>query len=121
MATADYTTTNGIPIRADGRIVGKVVGDRFCKRVRGSIHRLTTPPGWALDSQSLTDAESHGARVVEIHDTETGITYSAPIGLVRERGFALNRGYGHQVVLALKYWSVGHPGARQLALALEGA
>ncbi len=121
MTERDYNTSNDIDVTAGGRIVGRVVGERFVKRCRASIHQLKTPPGWALDSQSLTDAESYGARVVEIHDTETSITYAATIERIRNKGFAFNRGFGQQICLPLQHWVVEHPGARQLALSMEAA
>jgi len=99
--------------------VGYVQGDAFCKTVRASIHRLRVPPAWAVDAQSLADAESLGARTVEIRDAESGCVYRADIALIRRRGFEFDRGHGVQVGLALALWDCqrpGEPAAAQLRL-----
>ena len=98
--------TDGTPIYAGARIVGSVAGDTFHKRVKGSIHQLRRPRGWALDAQSLTDAEAAGATKVAIHDLETGATYEASIDHIRRDGFVISRGFGRQIALPLERWSV---------------
>lgn len=113
------TQADAIPIRAQGHIVGYVQGDAFCKTVRASIHRLRVPPAWAVDLQSLDDAEAAGAVRVEIRDAEGGLTYTADIATIRKRGFRVNRGYGEQLALPLDAWAVTRPGepvARQPCL-----
>lgn len=118
MMHSHCSTNDGIPIRAGGQVVGRVIGDRFVKRVRGSIHRLTTPPGWALDSQSLSDAVGLGASVVEIVDVETDTIYAAPIERILSKGFRFNRGHGCQICLSLQSWTTHRPGQpQQLSLA----
>jgi hypothetical protein len=104
--------------------VGHVEGAVFRKTVRGSVHMLRRPPAWALDLQSLADAEAAGATAVEIHDRETGLTYWATIASIRRYGFPLNRGHGAQVGLVLERWQVrrrGEPVAEQLSLFREVA
>jgi hypothetical protein len=116
---SDYSIRNGIPVRAGGRIVGSVIDGKFCKRVRGSKHMLREPRGWAIDVQSLTDAERLGAREVEIHDSESDVIYTASVERIRSKGLKFDRGFGQQVCLPLQSWAVhplGEP--RQLSLAL---
>jgi len=113
-------STDGIPIRAGGQIVGRVTGDRFIKRLKGSRHMLREPRGWALDADSLSDAERFGAREVAIIDVETDITYSATVERIRAKGFKFDRGFGLQIALPLRHWAVEQPGARQLAFAIGG-
>lgn len=109
-------------VYAAGRIVGEVTEDgRFVKRVRGSVHMLREPKGWALDIESLGDAESLGAHTVEIFDTESNVSYTAPIDRIRSKGFRFNRGFGAQIALPLQFWTVRRTGEpEQLAFALEG-
>ncbi|MBN2099871.1 MAG: hypothetical protein JW753_09795 [Dehalococcoidia bacterium] len=114
MLKRDSTT-----IRVNGKIVGEVRGNKFVKRLRASKHMLREPKGWAVDVQSLDDAEWLGARDVEIEDTETGAVYTASIERIRSKGFVINRGFGRQICLCLQSWSVRHPGEpQQLTLAL---
>lgn len=111
-------TTEGVPIWAAGKIVGEVRNGVFTKRVRGSVHMLRRPPGWALDVQSLDEAEAAGVQTVCIIDTETGKRYRATVAVLRsDRAFGLDRGFGRQIALPLDYWRVDDPGGpKQLTL-----
>ena len=86
-----------VAIYAQGRRVGEVRDGVFRKVVHGSAHMLRRPPAWAFDSQSLLDAERSGARLVEIHDSETGNTYRASVETIHAHGFVFDR------------WAVAHP------------
>jgi hypothetical protein len=106
-------------VSVGGRVVGEVVEGKFIKRVKASRHMLRDPKGWGLDVESLADARDLGAESVEIHDTETDITYSAPVARIQAKGFRFDRGFGPQICLALQYWSIRRPGeAEQLAFSL---
>ncbi len=94
----------GSPVFVGAVVVGNVSGGVFTKTARGSRHMLRSPRGWALDLQSLRDAEGAGAVTVEIVDVESGITYSAPCSRIHLLGFHLNRGHGEQIALLLRYW-----------------
>ena len=110
--------SNSTIVRANYKIFGQVVGNRFVKRVRASKHMLREPRGWALDSESLVAAERLGAREVEIEDTESGAIYTASFERIRNKGFRFDRGHGQQICLPLQFWSVRR--AEQLVLALGG-
>lgn len=107
--------TTALPIRAaNGRVVGNVAGGVFSKRVRGSVHMLRAPRGWALDADTLAELRALGVATVVVTDTETGTVYTAPLAEfdVNVHGVAFNRGAGPQVVLPLGYWRVnGQPPA----------
>lgn len=114
-----YTKFSAKPVKAQGRIVGRVREGVFYKTVQASKHMWRNPPAWALDVQSLLDAERAGARLVDIHDSEAGAHYRASIDEVRRRGFVFDCGHGCQVALPLELWAVTRPGqerAEQLAL-----
>ncbi len=102
-----------LPIRAaTGRIIGHVAGGVFSKRVRGSVHMLRAPRGWALDADTLAELRALGVVTVTVTDTESDTTYSAPLAEFSAHGVALNRGFGPQVALPLGYWRVnGQPPA----------
>ncbi len=108
---------------ADGRVVGEVRDGVLVKRVRRSAHMLRKPRAWACDVAVLREAERLGARTVEIHDTETGDVYTAPVARFWARGFPVRRGHGEQVGLALSAWERnGAPGrADAMQLSLFGA
>ncbi len=101
--------------RPDGKVViGHVAGGVFSKRVRGSVHMLRAPRGWALDADTLAELRALRVASVVVTDTETGTVYAAPLSEfdVNMHGVAFNRGAGPQVVLPLGYWRVnGQPPA----------
>lgn len=107
------------PIFAAGKRVGHVSAGVFRKDVRGSVHRLRKPPAWALDVQSLADAEGAGAVRVSLQDVDTGLYHEAEISHIRRHGFVFDRGHGRQIALPLDKWQIRRPGetqARQLSL-----
>jgi hypothetical protein len=115
------TQRKSIPILAMHRQVGAVKNGVFYKRVRGSVHALRNPPGWALDVESLRQAEAAGAREVEIDDEETGLTYRADFETIRTHGLPIDRGFGEQIALPFRWWNTGKrvdPNIRQLSLPL---
>lgn len=87
-------------------VVGYVTGRDFMKFVSSERHFLHTPPAIAFDVSTLDDAEKVGANRVIVHDRDTRNVYSAPISLVREMGFSVDRKCGQQIALALAYFSV---------------
>lgn len=105
--------TTTLPIRAaTGRVIGHVAGGVFSKRVRGSVHMLRAPRGWALDADTLADLRALGVASVVVTDTETGTVYAAPLAEFDAHGVAFNRGAGPQVCLLVGYWRVnGQPPA----------
>jgi len=106
-----------IPIYAgNGRVVGEVKNGVFSKKVKASKHFLKKPPAICFDISSLKEAEAAGATHIEIEDTETGKTYHAPLRLVWQKGFTLDRGYGRQIGLLLNLWETGEADENQLTL-----
>ena len=95
---------------------GRIEGDTWHKTAKGSLHRLRRPPAWAVDLADLEAAEALGVRLVAIYDQEAERDYWASIGIIRRRGFVLNRNFGEQVALPLAWWR----STRQEAEALEG-
>lgn len=89
------------------------------------MHMLRLPrPSWCVDVSDLEAVEGQGATTLSILDVETATIYTAPLRLLRDRGFNVNRGRGAQVGLPLEHWdqkkAPGSQGARQLPLGLEG-
>ncbi len=108
---------NDTPIYTHGRKVGEVRGATFYKTISAAKHFLRQPPAIAFDISTLADAERAGARIVQVTDRDTGNIYRAAIHTIRRKGIYINRGFGEQIALALKEWSVnGAPQVEQLAL-----
>jgi len=98
-----------ILIRVKNKVVGKVVGKLFMKNLKGSVHFLRVPPAIAFDYDTLLNARKNGVFIVQITDRETNQRYLSPLNTVLERGFRINRGYGDQIALEMKYWSHTEP------------
>ena len=94
---------------------GRIEGDTWHKTAKGSLHRLRRPPAWAVDLADLEAAEALGVRLVAIHDQEAERDYWASIGIIRRRGFVLNRNFGEQVALPLAGWRSTRQEAEALA------
>lgn len=92
-----------------GQVAGEVIGDTLVKIVRSSIHMLRKPLAWAMDTALLVQAGAIGAIRVQLHDRDTGDIYYAPLDAFWIHGVGINRGYGDQIALPLKYWRVETP------------
>lgn len=97
---------NGHYLQRNGRTVGAVIDGELVKRVKGSVHMLRSPRGWAVDAEILDDARALGAVAVRIEDTETGKIYRADLVTIDAHGWTFDRKYGRQVVLPLTYWQL---------------
>lgn len=104
-----------IPIFSNGKVVGKVSGETFVKRLYRSRHFLRIPPAICFAVSSLDDAELAGAKLVEIFERESGAIYRAPIELIRSRGIRVCRKHGEQIGLPLAYWSINGQPAKSLS------
>jgi hypothetical protein len=105
-------STNSKPIYAGEHVVGCVKGDTFHKTIKGSRHILFHPRALALSVESLKQAESFGARAIEIRDTESGLIYRATLEHFKRFCFELKRGtFEPQRALMLDRWDVsgGNP------------
>ena len=100
------------PIYVHGRSspIGYVEGQTFHKSISGSKHLLRSPRAIAFDRSTLVDAERAGAVTAHVTDDESRTVYRASIADIWAHGFAVHRGYGDQVALALTRWAVnGRP------------
>lgn len=106
----------------NGRVIGRLEGDRFIKPVCASKHRLRTPPAWAIDA-GVFDRSIRGlAREIVIWDRETDTRWRVQVEVFDEHKGTLDRGFGAQYFLPLPYWDVIDPnGDRQLRLWEDGA
>lgn len=91
-------------IAIKGKAVGFVVGDVFTKKVRSSVHFLHSPPSIAFDRSSILKAVKYGAKFIQIHDLDTGKEYWTSIQSLEENYFRVNRGYGEQMAMSMRYW-----------------
>ncbi len=88
------------------RVVGMVRGQTLFKSIQGSKHILRQPKAICSDVSVLEDAKQAGAVEVKIRDTESGLTYSAPLESFERFGFPVHRGFGTQTGLTLNRWTI---------------
>lgn len=89
----------------DGKVIGELEDGILTKRVKGSIHRLRTPPAWAIDKLAYEKCAGHCHTIVII-DMEANLRYYVGFKTFDDKKMYLNRGYGEQYCLPLKYWQV---------------
>jgi hypothetical protein len=107
--------------RSDGKVVGYTERKTLYKTVRGEKHMLQRPRGWAWDTEIIEEADRRGVSRVEIYDCVNQKTYIASIKDFWVYGVCINRGFGNQICLPIKWWEIvlpGKPPAKQLAFEL---
>jgi hypothetical protein len=90
----------------DGKLIGTLDAGVFTKKVRGSIHRVRTPPGWAIDKLAYDEHLVGKCHTIVIVDTEAHLRYTVSFAKFDEKKILMNRGYGAQYLLVLLYWQV---------------
>ncbi len=102
----------------DGRLVGSIEQGVFYRSFRGSLHLLQRPvPALAIDTR-VYDAYRPYFHELRWTDTETGRVYILSAPRFDALRWTLERGYGRQYAVALRYWHCVDPKQSQLALAL---
>lgn len=99
----------------NGRVVGEVRKGVFHKTVCASRHLLRKPEGWASDIFVLDQLEALGVEWIQLDDAETRKVYRARVDDFRLHGIPLDRGFGPQLVLPIRYWKTTQPGQPQYA------
>ncbi len=99
-----------VQIYTGGYVVGTVEGTVFSKSVRASKHQLRKPPAWCLSVESIEEAESAGAREVQLTDRESGTVYRASLDCIFKNGKRMERGgFEPQIQLELRFWQKFKP------------
>ena len=94
-------------IGAKGKVVGRVVGDVFEKRVVKADHFFRIHLCYCFEIESLEHAQKAGARWVKIVEKDTGRTLWAPISTIYEKDFKPPESNGSQLGLHIRFWSKG--------------
>ena len=100
----------------DGKVIGWFEGDTFIKPVVGSKHKLRKPPSWAIQAEAFDEEVKPNARELVIIDRESGLRYRVSIETFARHSFRLNRGFGDQYALPIRFFQVEGNGHRQLTL-----
>lgn len=87
--------------------VYSIKNDVLFKSARESIHFLKRPEGIAIDLNIFNEARNK-IKYIQVYGKESGIYFTARVIDFVRYGFVINRGYGEQIVLPLKYWERSH-------------
>lgn len=93
---------------SDGKIIGDIENGVFIKRVYGSSHMLKTPPAWAIDCKAFLDSVIPHAHRIRVEDKDTGVAYEIATGVFSDHKVYVDRGFGAQYFVPLKYWHEIH-------------
>jgi hypothetical protein len=99
-----------------GQVIGFVRRGVFYKRIRRSEHFLRDPEAIACDTAALERAAAFGATKLQVLETESGATYTAPIERLLKEGITVDRGHGEQKALPLAKWTKRDPRQKELGL-----
>lgn len=92
-------------LRHNGRIVGKMDGRTFVRRVDPARHMLRRPAAWAHDDALLDRLTRAGCTGIRIEAADGSGVWWAPLDVIRSKGFAVGRaGWPAQTALKLEDW-----------------
>jgi hypothetical protein len=94
----------------DGKIIGDIEGGVFTKRVNGKVHMLREPMAWAIDQRAYEEHVKKACHTIVIIDTENGTKYKVSTKVFDEKRVFMNRGFGPQYYLVMKWWQTIAPG-----------
>ncbi len=94
---------------AGKQAVAGITGATLHKVIRDG-HILRRPPAIAFDASIIAQAERQGVQVVSVLNADNERRYSVTLADFQRYGFRFNRGWGDQIALELKFWSIdGQP------------
>lgn len=90
-------------VRVEDKVIGQVDNGVFIKCVQGSIHMIHTPKAWCVDMSAWEQIKDlmHTVRIV---DTDTGHIYEITADDFCRVAKVMNRGFGNQYMVLMKYW-----------------
>ena len=88
-----------------GHIIGEIDGGVFYKHVNPKIHMVRRPPSWATDADSFDREVAPNCHTITLIDMTSEYQYEVSVELFKKHMFELNRRYGRQYALVLKWWT----------------
>ena len=89
----------------DGRCVGYLLGRNFYKPVKRGQHFLRTPPAIAIDEEVFRNSVEPRCESIVVLECDKEEILEASTSTFLRHSFSINRGYGSQLALVLKWWS----------------
>ena len=85
---------------SSGKIIGKVSGDVFSKRVIQSKHLFRALDAWGMDKSVIDNLVREGVKKIVIHEKEGDIDYEVSVEDFVAKGIEGDFGHGKQIFLA---------------------
>ena len=82
---------------------GYVAGRTFYKEIHNK-HILKSPPAIAIQLSIFEELEQLGVERVLVFNRDTRDEFSAPLSRFKAKGILIDRKYGKQIALPLRYW-----------------
>ncbi len=92
-------------VYVDRKIIGDIDARTFTKRVKGSKHMLRQPPAWGIDAPIFDEQIKPNCDTIVVIDMETDKKYQVSVELFNKQKGTLDRGFGKQYYLTLKWWN----------------
>jgi hypothetical protein len=89
---------------SNGKVIGCHDGETFYKTIQASKHILIYPPSLASDVDVLQKLTSEKVTYFHAKEIEKNVLYIAKVQEFWKYGISINRGYGKQIALPIKYW-----------------
>ncbi|WP_067936866.1 hypothetical protein [Alicyclobacillus kakegawensis] len=103
------------------RHIGDIQGTTFRKEVHSTKHRLHRVAGgaYAVQTELLPFLKEHDVRIINVHEIDTGATWSTSINMFERHAVSIEFGtHGQQLALPLQYWERVTPGQTTLLLGI---
>lgn len=84
---------------SEGKVIGKVSGDVFSKRVLASRHLLKALDAWGIDKSVIDSLVKEGVQNIVIYEKEGGIYYEVSVEDFVAKGIEGDFGHGRQIFL----------------------
>jgi hypothetical protein len=85
-------------------LAGTLDVNTFRKEVNSQKHRLKMFPAYGIQEEVISKLSTLPANIViEIHETDTGVTYISQLEMWKLEGVVKDLGNGNQRFLSLKY------------------
>ena len=89
----------------DNKVIGTLDNGIFTKTVKGSVHKLLSPPAWAVDSYVFDHVLRGRCNLIVVTDIEDhGKKYSVLFKIFDANKKETNRKFGKQYFLTMDWW-----------------
>ena len=95
---------NGYFTSDNGKMIGKVNGVLYEKKVKKSKHLFRKWNAWAMDRAVADELVRLGVNTVIVHETEEKIDYVVSLKEFMEKGVEADYGFKKQIFLPIVYF-----------------